>query len=90
MSQKKKMEIRNEVPRYNLIAPQIQKTPPNYKNSSTYVLPLFVTECQRPIRIHHQKEVAEVTVSNAPDPLAEHEAHQACPPKSNHESLEWL
>ena len=69
-------------------APQIQKSPPNYKNSSTYVL-LFVTKCQRAIT-HYQKEVAEVTVSNAPDPLAEHEAHQACPPKSNHESLEWL
>ena len=45
-------------------------------------------ECQRAIEIHHQKEVVVAIVSNAPDPLAKHEAHQACPPKSNHEPPE--
>ena len=74
------MQIHNEAPRYNLIAPQIQKSPPNYKISSTYVLPLFMTECQRAIT-HHQKEVEEVIISNALDSLAKHETHQACPPK---------
>ena len=53
-----------------------------------YVLPLFVTECQRAIIIHHQKEVAEAIVSNALDLLAKHETHQACPPKTNHEPPE--
>ena len=48
-----------------------------------------MTECQRAIRVHHQKEVAEKSVSNAPDPIAKHEAHQACPPKSDHEPPEW-
>ena len=62
MSQKKKKH--NEAPRYNLIAPQapqIQKFLLNYKKSSTYVLPLFVTECQKAIT-HHQEEVAEAIV----------------------------
>ena len=45
-------------------------------------------ECQRAIEIHHQKEVVVAIVSNAPDLLAKHEAHQACPPKSNHEPPE--
>ena len=27
-----------------------------------YVLPFFVTNCQKAIKTHHQKEVAEVTV----------------------------
>ena len=81
------MKIHDEAPRYNLIAPQapqIQKSPPNYKISFTNVLPLFVMECQRAIIIHHQKEVVEATVSNTLDPLAKNEAHQACPPKSDH------
>ena len=52
------------------------------------VLPIFVTECQRAIRIHHQKEVAEVIVENAQDLLVKHGFRQASPPKANHEPPE--
>ena len=38
---------------------------------------------------HHQKEKAEATVSNATNLLARNEAHQACPPKVDHEPPEW-
>ena len=82
--------MQNEAPIYNLkgsIAPKHQKSPPNNKISPTYVLPFLVMNCQRALT-HHQKEVAEATISNAPNLLARHEAHQACPPKADHEPPE--
>ena len=70
----------------------INKTPPKTKISSTKyssnILPHFVMECQRAIRIHHQKEVAKANIENVPNLLAKHGAHQACPSKSNHEPPE--
>ena len=83
--------MQNEAPIYNLkvsTAPKHQKSPPNNKISPTYVLPLFVTNCQRALT-HHQKKVAEATISNAPNLLARHEAHQECPPKADREPPEW-
>ena len=61
-------------------------SPPENKNKvlsqNNYVLPLFVMECQRAIKTHHQKEVAVKNVETMPNPLANHESHQERPPKS--------
>ena len=55
-----------------------------------YILLLFVTECQRAIKIHHKKEVAVKIVKTVPTLHAIHESHRARPPKSIHEPPEWL
>ena len=60
----------------------------SFTKYSSNILPLFVTECQRAIRIHHQKEVAEANDEDALDQLSKHGSHQACPPKADHESPE--
>ena len=89
-----KNDIQSEAPRYNLKTPQAPqnkkknlplttKTPLQVKT----LLPLFVTECQRAITSHHQKEVVRVN-EDASSRLAEHESHQASPPKSDYEPLE--
>ena len=61
MNQKKKKYIK-EAPRYNLCTPK-QKLP--YLHAQ-YVLPLFVMNCQRAIKAHHQKEVVEEIVEYSP------------------------
>ena len=69
MWQELKDKIQSKAPRYNLNDSTSSnqskiKSPPKNKNrykyakNISYVLPLFVTECQRVIKIHHQKEVA--------------------------------
>ena len=83
-----KNDIQSEAPRYNLKTPQ---APQNKKNlplatktplQVKTLLPLFVMECQRAITSHYQKEVVRVN-EDARSQLAEHESHQASPPKSD-------
>ena len=71
--------IHSEEPRYNLkqlhkLQPTKINSPPEnknkYKYKNSYVLPLFVTECQRAIKIHHQKEVAMKNSETVPNLLA--------------------
>ena len=50
-----------------------------------YVLPLFVTECQKAVEIHHEKEVAVRIDETEPTLRAIHESHLPRPPKSVHE-----
>ena len=54
------------------------------------VLPFFVTECQRAVKIRHQKEVAVRIVETVPTPCANHGSHRARPPKSVNEPPERL
>ena len=68
-----------------------QKSLPLRTKTSTNVpnvLPLFVTECQRAIKIHHQKEVAVRIIEIMPTLLTRHESYRSRPPKSVHELLE--
>ena len=44
-----------------------------------YALPLFVTNCQRAIKAHHQKEVVEETVKHSPNQHIKPEAPQPHP-----------
>ena len=86
-------QIQSEVPRYNLISTSSnkQKTLPLRTKTSTSVLnvlPLFVMECQKAIKIHHQKEVAVRIVETVPTLLARHGSHRARPPKSVYEPPE--
>ena len=61
MTRAKKDKIQCEAPSYNLNSTSSnkkkKKTPPENKTLQKlkYVLPLFVTECQRVIKNHHQK-----------------------------------
>ena len=83
MWQELKDKIQSEAPRYNLnnsISSNQSKikSPPKTKNKYkecqkhlSYVLPLFVTECQRAIKIHHQKEVAMKNFETVPNLLAD-------------------
>lgn len=68
----------------------INKTPPktkiSYTKYSSNILPHFVMECQRAIRIHHQKEVAKANIEDTPHQLSKHGSHQANPSKADHES----
>ena len=44
-----------------------------------------MTECQREIKIHHQKEVAVTIVKTVPTLRAKHGLHGGHPPKSVYE-----
>ena len=49
-----------------------------------YVLPLFVMNCQRAIKAHHQKEVVEEIIKHSPNQHVKPKTLQAHPPKSIH------
>ena len=61
---------------------------PTKQSALKYVPPFFVTECQRAIKIHHQKKVVVRIVEIVPTLLARHRSHRARPPKSVHEPPE--
>ena len=96
MARVKKGKIQSEAPRYNLkqlhkLQPTKINSPPENKNkykrllnvkTLKNVLSLFVTECQRAIKIHYQKEVAMKNFETVPNLLANHKSHQEHPPKS--------
>ena len=96
MARAKKGKIQCEAPRYNLNNPTSsnqQKCSPAERQNKVlskikYVLPLFVTKCQRAIKIHYQEEVAVKIVETMPTLHAIHESHQAHPPKFVHEPPE--
>ena len=100
MARAKKGKIQYEAPRYNLkqlhkLQPTKKKNSPSenknkYKCKNSYVLPLFVIECQRAIKTHHQKEVAMRNAETVPNLLVNHESHQEHPPKSVFEPPEQL
>ena len=60
MARAKKDKIQCEAPRFNLNFTSSNQQKYSLPENKTlqelkYVLPLFVTECQRTIKIHHQK-----------------------------------
>ena len=67
-----KRYVQSQAPRYNLISISSNKkkmlSPLKTKTLQElkYVLPLFVMECQRAIKIHHQKEVVVRIVETVP------------------------
>ena len=83
MLQELKDKLQSEAPRYNLnnstSSNQTKiKSPPKTKNKYkecqkhlSYVLLFFVTECQRAIKIHHQKEVAMKNFETVPNLLVD-------------------